>query len=113
MDIISKYPPNVYEQLNLFINNVKYLMRCVIVQFSLEEKEYVVERFKLKLQQILTNLLKWYKVYKESIPDALLMIYEQHDKVERLSNHEHKTFNVLNYKINQEIYHCMERIYNL
>lgn len=107
------YPENVQEQIHLFIKNVKYLNKCLIDDISNENKEQVSIVLKHKLKLTLTRILQWYKVYNRSVPDGLIMIYDQYDKLEKIKKKIYNRYTLLNYEINKELYHCLNRIYNL
>ncbi len=107
------YPIRVNENFKLLVANIKYLMKPILENVSPKYIEKVTSVFKRKLKFIIKKILIWYTVYKKSIPDGLLMLNEQNDNVLKKYKFIHDIYSKLNYKINEELYNCMQRIYNL
>lgn len=101
---------NIY----LCIKNIKCLMHNVLQHCPENKKQKVCHSFEKKLVSIVNKITNWYAVYKTSIPDSLLMIFEHENKMSILKQNldTNNIIQSLNYNINIEIYNYMNKIYN-
>ncbi len=108
-----RIPEELAPHIKLSINNIRYLMFNILDTCPKEHWQRVYDVFKKKIKGCVCILLNWYSVYKKSIPDGMLMMVEQELKVNRMKYIRNNRIQSLNFDINQELYHFMNRIYNL
>jgi hypothetical protein len=106
-------PVEVKHHFKMCIDNVRFLMFKVLNTAPKEHYTRIYDAFKQKLKRYICILLNWYKIYARNIPDALLMLIEQEQKINKLTYDKDKILQKLNYDIQCEIYHYMNRVYNL
>jgi hypothetical protein len=106
-------PPEVKEQIKLCVDNIRYLMFKILHDVPKEMYDRVYNAFKTKMKTSVYTILNWYKTYVISITDSFLMIIEQEIKMNQLKNNINNRIQLLNYDIQKELYHYMNRVYNL
>lgn len=106
-------PDEVKFHVKLCIDNIKFLMVKILENVPKDHFKQIKDVFKIKLKKCLFTILNWYRSYLQSISDGLLMIIEQEMKVNRLKNNENTRIQNLNHDIQEELYHFMNRVYNL
>ncbi len=106
-------PDEIKQQLKLSINNIRFLMYDILDNCLKDHRQRIYDVFKKKIKSYVCMMLNWYKTYSKNIPDAFLMLIDQETKVNKLKELKNNRIQILNYDIQQEMYHFMTRIYNL
>lgn len=103
-----------------------YKIKVLILEFlhyrkfkNEEQKLHAYNVFSEKLKYSLKKYILWYNIYKNNIPDSLLMIYDFEDKLKHMlelvintDNLANKEILDINYKIHMEIVNYIKKTYN-